>query len=118
MKTYHLVSLLIGIALAAGILHLVRRDHLYIRQGFFWILVAAASLLFGFWPFLIDAIGEYLGISYPPTLLLLAAIAALVIKALLNDVALTKANRDLRRLNQRIALLEAEKPAEGGDPRV
>ena len=36
----------------------------------------------------------------------------LVLKALYADIALTKVNRDLRRLNQRMALLEAEHPAD------
>ncbi len=42
--------------------------------------------------------------------MLLAAIMVLVIKALLGDIALTKLKRDLRRLNQRIALIEADHP--------
>ena len=37
MRDYHLTVLVIGFGLAYGILHLVRRDHLYIRQGVFWI---------------------------------------------------------------------------------
>jgi hypothetical protein len=112
MREYHLTVLVIGIGLAAGILHLVRRDHIYIRQGMFWILVAIATLAFAFWPTLIDVVGGALGIAYPPTLLLLVAIVVLVLKALFADIALTKVNRDLRRLNQRMALLEAEHPAE------
>lgn len=115
--TYHTLVLLIGIALAALILHLVRRDHLYIRQGIFWILVAAVSLLLGTWPQLIDWVGTTLGVSYPPTLLLLGGVLALVIKALLADLELTRQSRDLRRLNQRIALLEAEMPGKGAEPR-
>jgi hypothetical protein len=106
MKTYHLTVLVIGIGLAGGILYLVRRDHIYIRQGLFWILVAAVSSVFGVWPSLIDLLGTALGVAYPPTLLFLAAIIVLVLKALLGDIALTKMRRDLRRLNQRIALLE------------
>ncbi len=110
MKTYHLPVLVMGIGLAIAILYLVRRDHLYIRQGVFWIAIAFFSLLFGAWPFLIDAIGRLLGIAYPPTLLFLGAIIVLIVKALLGDIALTKVQRDLRRLNQRIALLEVERP--------
>ena len=112
MKEYHLFVLVIGVGLAAGILYLVRRDHIYIRQGMFWITVALVTLAFAFWPGLIDIVGGALGIAYPPTLLLLAAIIVLVLKALYADIALTKVNRDLRRLNQRMALLEAEHPAE------
>ena len=111
MKEYHLTVLVIGIGLAGGILYLVRRDHIYIRQGMFWILVAMATLAFAFWPTLIDVVGGALGIAYPPTLLLLVAIVVMVLKALFADIALTKVNRDLRRLNQRMALLEAEHPS-------
>lgn len=39
----------------------------------------------------------------------------LVLKALLGDIALTKVRRDLRRLNQRIALLETGLPMERED---
>jgi hypothetical protein len=112
MKEYHLFVLVIGILLAAGILYLVRRDHIYIRQGMFWIFVAFATLALAFWPTLIDVVGSALGIAYPPTLLLLAAIVVIILKALFADIALTKVNRDLRRLNQRMALLEAEHPAD------
>jgi hypothetical protein len=107
MKSYHLTVIVMGLALAVGILYLVRRDHLYIKQGLFWILVAAASLLFGLWPYLIDTVGSALGIAYPPALLFLVAIIVLVFKALFGDIELTRVRRDLRRLNQRIALLEA-----------
>ena len=107
MKSYHLTVIVMGLVLAIGILYLVRRDHLYIRQGLFWILIAAASLLFGLWPYVIDTLGSALGIAYPPALLFLVAIVVLVFKALFGDIELTRVRRDLRRLNQRIALLEA-----------
>lgn len=110
MQTFHLAVMIIGIGLAAGILYLIRGDHLQIRQGIFWILVAALSFGFGVWPYLIDALGELLGVAYPPTLLLLAANIVLVLKALMSDIALTRQSRDLRRLNQRIALLETAIP--------
>lgn len=116
MKDYHLTVLVIGFGLAYGILYLVRRDHLYIRQGVFWIAIALLSLGLAIWPYLIDTLGGALGIAYPPTLLFLVAIVVLVIKALLGDIALTKVRRDLRRLNQRIALLETDQPlARDGD---
>jgi hypothetical protein len=113
MKPYLVVVLLMGIGMAMLILYLVRRDHLYIRQGFFWILVAVASLVLGSWPYVIDAVGSLFGIAYPPTLLLLAAIIMLIIKALLGDIAITKLSRDVRRLNQRIALMETQRTDRG-----
>jgi hypothetical protein len=112
MKDYHYTVLVLGFALAGGILYLVRRDHLYIRQGIFWIVAALITLGFAIWPYFIDTIGGLLGIAYAPNLLFLAAILVLVVKALFADIALTKLRRDLRRLNQRIAMLEAERPPE------
>jgi hypothetical protein len=116
MKSFHLPVLVIGIVLAVCILYLVRRDHLYIRQGLFWIAIAAISLGLGFWPYLIDVVGAVLGIAYPPTLLFLGAIIVLIVKALFGDIALTKMRRDMRRLNQRIALLEADRPVPDDRP--
>jgi hypothetical protein len=108
MKSYQITVLVMAVGLAVGILYLVRRDHIYIRQGFFWIVVAIVSLGLGVWPTFIDLAGEVLGVAYPPTLLFLVAIIVLMLKGLLGDIALTKLRRDMRRLNQRIALLEAE----------
>lgn len=112
MKDYHYTVLVLGFALASGILYLVRRDHLYIRQGIFWIVAAVITLGFAIWPYFIDTIGGVLGIAYAPNLLFLAAILVLVVKALFADIALTKLRRDVRRLNQRIAMLEADRPQE------
>ena len=110
MKDYHLTVLVVGFGLAYAILHLVRRDHLYIRQGVFWIAIAVLSLGLAIWPRLIDALGAALGIAYPPTLLFLVAIVVLVVKALFADITSTRLKRDIRRLNQRLAMLEAEHP--------
>ena len=110
MKDYHLTVLVVGFGLAYAILYLVRRDHLYIRQGLFWIVIAALSLGLAIWPRLIDALGGALGIAYPPTLLFLVACVVLVVKALLADITSTRLKRDIRRLNQRLAMLEAEHP--------
>lgn len=117
MKSYQITVLVMALGLAVAILYLVRRDHIYIRQGLFWILVAVLSVALGAWPTAIDVIGESLGVSYPPTLLLLVAIIVLMLKGLLGDIGVTKLRRDMRRLNQRIALLEAEQAANRGRSR-
>jgi hypothetical protein len=49
-----------------------------------------------------------LGISYPPAMLLLLASIVLLIKALHADMVNTRIERDVRRLNQRLAMLEAD----------
>jgi hypothetical protein len=108
MNHFHLLVAVIGIGLGIAILYLIRRDHLYIRQGMFWIVVALSSFSLGVWPPLVDLVGNAVGVAYPPALLFLIAIAVLLLRALLTDIALTQVRRDLRRLNQRIALAERE----------
>ncbi|MBR0566012.1 DUF2304 domain-containing protein [Azoarcus sp. L1K30] len=110
MTPFHLTTTLLGFGLAITIIALVRRDKLQARQGVFWIFVAAAAALLGVWPGLIDRLALTVGISYAPTLLLLAAVIVLLIKSLQSDIELARLERQLRRLNQRLALSEFERP--------
>ena len=107
MATLQLTTALLGVGLAAVILLLVRRDHLYLLHGLFWVSVAVAAALLGAWPGLIDRLAGVAGITYPPALLLLLATLVLFIKALHGDLVNTRIERDVRRLNQRLAMLEA-----------
>ncbi len=97
-----------GIGLAALILYLIRRDHLYLMHGLFWVVVAVAAVVLGVWPGMINRLAAVLGISYPPAMLLLLASIVLLIKALHADMVNTRIERDVRRLNQRLAMLEAD----------
>lgn len=108
MKDFHLFAAVLGIGLGVSILYLVRRDHLYIRQGLFWILVALMSFALGVWPPLMDFVSSAVGVAYSPALVFLIAIIVLLIRSLQTDIALTRLRRDLRRVNQRIAFPESE----------
>jgi hypothetical protein len=118
MPALQITTSLLGLGLAALIFVLLRRDHLYIHHGLFWIVVAALGALLGLWPGLIDSAARLVGISYAPAALLLGAVVVLFIKALYADMMQTRLERQLRRLNQRIAMLELGKaqPDLGGDP--
>lgn len=108
MATLNLTTGLLGLALAALILLLLRRDHLYVMHGLFWVVVAGAAAILGLWPGLIDRLAMFTGIFYPPALLLLGGLMVLLVKALHADMLNTRLEREVRRLNQRIAMLEAE----------
>lgn len=110
MANLQITTSLLGIGLAAVIVLLLRRDHIYILHGLFWICVAAIAALLGLWPGLIDRLAAWVGISYSPALLLLGAVLVLLVKALYADMAQTRLERQLRRLNQRVALMDARSP--------
>ena len=99
---------LLGLGLCAVILFLLRRDRLQLGHGLFWFLTASTAALLGLWPGAIDFVARAMGIAYPPALLLLGAVIVLLVKALHADIVNTCIERQLRRLNQRLAIYELE----------
>ena len=110
MANLQVTTSLLGLGLTLLILYLLRRDHIYILQGLFWIVIAALAAVLGLWHGLIDRIAGWIGISYPPAALLLGAVLVLIVKSLYTDITNTRLERQLRRLNQRIALMDTQSP--------
>jgi len=109
--THQMTSMAIGLALAATILWLVRRDHLHGPYAFWWIGSAATVTLLGFFPHLFDLIAHYLGVSYPPMLAILLGFAMLLVKILTMDLERSRQERQIRRLAQQIAMMKAHHPS-------
>jgi hypothetical protein len=104
---YHSTSALIGISLGLIILYLVRRNHLHTRYALPWLIAVVCIWILGIFPTLSDMISKLLGISYPPTLVFVGAIALIVIKLLLTDIDRSKTEVKIQRFIQRLAILEA-----------
>jgi hypothetical protein len=107
-QSAHLTSLGIGIGISIAITILVRKNHLMASHAIWWLIVAAASMIFGAYPRLIDKIGAVLGIHYPPTLLIVIVMGFILIKMLTMDLKRTEQERKIRALIQRLAILESE----------
>lgn len=106
MTPLNVSTSIMGAGLAFCIVYLVRRDHLHAAHALFWLVTASAALALGLWPGLIDHAAVAMGISYAPALLLLCGLMVVLVKALHSDILNTRLERDLRRLNQRLAMLE------------
>ncbi|WPL12757.1 MULTISPECIES: DUF2304 domain-containing protein [Thiorhodovibrio] len=109
--TYQVTSLVLGLLIAGTILWLVRRDHLHGPFAFWWIGVAATVALLGSWPRMFDWIAVFLGIGYPPILAVVLGFGLLLVKMLTMDIERSRQERRVRRLAQRMALLEARQRA-------
>jgi hypothetical protein len=114
-----LVTGIIGIATAITIVVLIRKDHLHVRYGLWWMGAAVAFALLGIFPAIFDHIAPRLGIAYPPVLALILGLLVLVLKILVMDIERSRNAIRMQRLVQRLALLEAELRAlrkQNGDP--
>ena len=103
-----LVTGIIGIATAMTIMYMIRKDHLHVRYGLWWMGAAVLFALLGLFPTLVDYVAGKLGIAYPPVLALILGLVALVIKILVMDIERSRNAIRMQRLVQRIALLEAD----------
>ena len=110
MITYQITSMVIGVTLAIVILFLVRRDHLHGPYAIWWIGAAVTVAVLGFFPRLFDVLAFKLGVSYPPMLALVLGFALLLVKILTMDLERSRQERRIRRLAQRLAMLEAQAP--------
>jgi hypothetical protein len=106
--TAQITAGVIGVLLAGAILYLVRRDHLHGSYALWWLAVAVVILLLGVFPPIIDWLGSVTGIYYPPVLPIIVGIGMILIRMLKMDIDRSQQERQLRRLTQKLAILEQE----------
>ncbi|MDY0041224.1 MAG: DUF2304 domain-containing protein [Desulforhabdus sp.] len=115
--SYKWLSSILGLLIAGGILTLVRRDYLHTRYAIWWLCIAVGVLVLGFFPGLVDMVGSPFGVHYPPILLVILCLGLVLIKMLTMDLERSRHERELRRLAQRLALLESLKSIESDESR-
>ncbi|HET8941799.1 MAG TPA: DUF2304 domain-containing protein [Rudaea sp.] len=106
--TAQITAGIIGALLAGTILFLVRRDHLHGSYALWWLVVAAAILVLGVFPPVIDWLGHVTGIYYPPVLPIVIGIGMILVRMLKMDIDRSRTERQVRRLTQKLAILEQE----------
>lgn len=105
--TYQLTSLVIGVSLGASIFWLVRRSHLHGPHAIWWLGLAAAIIVLGIWPRLTDLVAPFLGVGYPPIVAVIGGFALVLVKVMDMDLERSRQEQRIRRLAQRLALLES-----------
>jgi hypothetical protein len=106
--TAQITSGVISLLLAGAILYMVRRDHLHGSYALWWLAVAVAILVLGVFPPVIDWLGTVTGISYAPVLPIIIGIGMILMRLLKMDIDRSRRERQIRRLTQKLAILEEE----------
>lgn len=103
--SYRLTACIIALATGALIFRLVRRNALHGRDAAWWLAASLFAVLAGIFPGGFDVLGHALGVSYPPILFIILALAAFAVRLLRSDVERTRMELTQRRLVQRHAQL-------------
>ena len=106
LLSYQWSTAILGLMIALVILFLIRRDILHVKRSLWWIAIAALIVVMGVFPFQISQFGVLLGVNYPPILILTVGMGFILIKILSMDLERSRQERMLRRLTQKIAILE------------
>jgi hypothetical protein len=114
MLTGQITSAILGVALAGAILFLVRRDHLHGPYAVWWFGVAAATFVLGVLPSLVVWLGHAPGLFYAPVLPISIGLSLVLLRLLKLDIDRSKQERRIRRLTQKLAILEQELVRLGG----
>jgi hypothetical protein len=108
MLTGQITSAILGIGLAGAILFLVRRDHLHGPYAVWWFAVATATFVLGVFPEVVVWLGHATGIVYAPVLPIIIGLSLVLIRLLKLDIDRSRQERRVRRLTQKLAILEQE----------
>lgn len=108
MLNAQITAAILGVGLAGAILYLVRRDHLHGPFAAWWLFVAAATLILGTFPSLVIWLGKLTGINYAPVLPIIIGLSMVLLRLLKLDIDRSRQERRMRRLIQKLAILEQE----------
>ena len=101
-----LASALLSFLIAGSILHLVRHNHLHGSYALWWLSGAAAILVLGAIPSLMDWIGGVTGVHYSPILAIIVGMGMILIRMLRSDIEHSRQERELKRQAKKLAVLE------------
>jgi hypothetical protein len=101
-------GLVVSVVLLLLVLELVRRKKLSEEFSFLWVLGALAVLGISLRRGLLDRTALWLGVYYPPSLLLLILLVIVFVGSLSFTVVLSRHRRQIERLMEDSAILTAE----------
>lgn len=90
------------------VLELVRRRRLRESYSLLWLGIAVGMIVLAGWRDLLHGLAALVGIAYPPNLLFLLAVLAILAMLLYFSTVISRLTQENRELAQRFALLQFE----------
>jgi hypothetical protein len=102
------VALVVSVVLLLAVLELVRRRKLTEEYSFLWILSSLALLAVSIRREILHAAARWLGVYYPPILLVMLLIVMVFVASLCFSVIVSRQRQQIERLIEETAILSAE----------
>ena len=106
-STVQVVAIAVSAALLAIVIELVRRRKLTEEYSFVWLLCAIALLSLSLWRDLLHVVAHWLGVFYPPAVLLLVPTVFVFVACLYFSVVVSRQRQQIERLAEEQAILAA-----------
>src|SRR5207237_535570 len=103
-----IVALTVSVVLLLAVLELVRRRKLTEEYSFLWILSSLALLAVSIRREILHAAARWLGVYYPPILLVMLLIVMVFVASLCFSVIVSRQRQQIERLIEETAILSAE----------
>lgn len=108
------ISIVASVAVMAFVFQLIRKRKVREEYAILWFLASLALIVVSAWRGSLDVAARLLGVAYPPSVLLLAAIGLGFAAAIHFSISLTRLSEQNVRLAQDLALLRLR--IENGPP--
>lgn len=108
MDRVQLLALGVSLALLAAVVELVRRRKLTEEYSFLWIACSLALVGLAVRRDLLDRAASWLGVFYPPMVLLMLLIVMVFVASLCFSVIVSRQRQQIERLIEETAILSAE----------
>ena len=103
-----IVAVVVSGALLLVVLDLVRRRKLTEEYSFIWIVCAAALLVLSLHRETLHLVARWLGVFYPPAVLLLVLIVFVFVACLYFSVVISRQRQQIERLIEDVAIVAAQ----------
>lgn len=103
-----IVALSVSVLLLLVTLELVRRRKLIEEYSFLWIVFSLTLLAISVRREILHAVARWLGVFYPPIVLVMLLIVMFFVASLFHSVVVSRHRRQIERLTEETAILAAE----------
>ena len=101
------IAILVTGLLLLVVIDLVRRRKLTEEYSFIWIVCATALLVLSIWREILHTVARWLGVAYPPAVLLLVLFGFVFVACLYFSVVISRQREQIERLVEEMAILAA-----------